>query len=51
MSLIYEHAPTAGLIFFFTFFLWVTYRTYRPSAKEIMQAHAFIPLTEDASHE
>lgn len=51
MNLIYEHAPTTGLIFFFTFFLWVTYRTYRPGAKKQMQHYAMIPLAEDDTHE
>lgn len=50
MNVIYEFAPTTGLIFFFTFFLWVAYRTYRPSAKQAMQEHARIPLKE-ASHD
>ena len=51
MNLIYELAPTMGLIFFFTFFLWVAYRTYRPSAKKHMQNYANIPLAEDKNHE
>ncbi len=46
MNLIYELAPTTALIFFFTFFVWVAYRTYRPSAKQTMQDHARIPLKE-----
>ena len=51
MNLIYAYAPTTGLVFFFTFFLWVTYRTYRPSAKKQMQDYAQIPLTEERTHE
>lgn len=51
MNLIYEHAPVTGLIFFFMFFLWVAYRTYRPSAKKHMQDYAFIPLAEDNNHD
>jgi cbb3-type cytochrome oxidase subunit 3 len=51
MNLIYAYAPTTGLIFFFTFFLWVAYRTYRPSVKEQMQNHALIPLAEEPNHE
>ena len=51
MNLIYEHAPVTGLIFFFTFFLWVAYRTYRPSEKKQMQNYALIPLAEDNNHE
>ncbi len=47
MNLIYEHAPTTGLIFFFIFFLWVAYLAYRPSAKKQMQDYALIPLKED----
>ena len=51
MNLIYELAPTTGLIFFFTFFLWVAYRTYRPAVKKQMQHYAHIPLAEDKNHE
>jgi cbb3-type cytochrome oxidase subunit 3 len=51
MNLIYELAPTTGLIFFFTFFLWVAYRTYRPSVKKQMQEHALIPLSEEKNHD
>lgn len=51
MNLIYEHAPSASLIFFFTVFLWVAYRAYRPAAKQKMQEHAFIPLREESTHE
>lgn len=51
MNLLYEHAPTASLIFFFTVFLWVAFRTYRPSAKQTIQAYAFIPLKEESHHE
>lgn len=51
MNLIYEYAPTTGLIFFFTFFLWVAFQTYRPSAKKMMQSHATIPLSEEHNHE
>jgi cbb3-type cytochrome oxidase subunit 3 len=47
MNLIYEHAPVAGLLFFFGIFVWVAFSTYRPSAKKEMQSHAFIPLKED----
>ena len=47
MNLIYEHAPAASLIFFFTVFLWVAYRAYRPSAKKALQEQALIPLKED----
>lgn len=51
MNLIYEYAPITGLIFFFTFFVWMAIRTYRPSAKQDMQSHAFIPLKEEKNHE
>lgn len=47
MSMLYDHAPSIGLVFFFSFFVWVAYRTYRPSVKQQMQAHASIPLAED----
>lgn len=47
MNFFYEHAPTMSLLFFFSVFLWVAYRAYRPSAKKELQALAFIPLKED----
>lgn len=47
MNFIYEHAPTVSLLFFFSVFVWVAYRAYRPSAKKTLQNHAFIPLKED----
>lgn len=47
MNLIYEHAPTASMLFFFGFFLYVAYRAYRPSAKETLNQCALIPLNED----
>ena len=51
MNLIYEHAPATALIFFFTFFVWVAYRTYRPSVKKHMHTYAHIPLAEDKNHD
>ncbi len=52
MHLIYEHAPTISLIFFFLFFLWIAFLTYRPSAKTTLKEHAFIPLKdEETRHE
>lgn len=50
MNFIYEYAPSVSLVFFFSFFVWVAYRAYRPSAKAQMRAHAHIPLTEDDDH-
>jgi len=47
MNFFYEHAPVMSLLFFFGIFLWVAYRAYRPSAKQQMQSHAFIPLEDD----
>ncbi len=47
MNLIYEHAPTASLIFFFSVFLYVAYLAYRPSAKKEMREHGLIPLKDD----
>lgn len=51
MNFFYEHAPSISLIFFFSIFLLVAYRTYRPSMKQKIQAHAFIPLMEENNHE
>lgn len=51
MNFFYEHAPSMSLIFFFGFFVLVAYRAYRPSAKQELQSHAFIPLAEDPHHD
>lgn len=51
MNLIYEHAPSISLVFFFGVFLWVAYRAYRPSAKQEMQSHALIPLVEEHNYD
>lgn len=51
MNRIYEYAPLTGLIFFFTFFVWVAYRTYRPSVKKQMHTYARMALAEDTHHE
>lgn len=51
MNFIYEHAPTVSLLFFFTVFLWVAYRAYRPQAKQELEAHAYIPLSEDPNEQ
>lgn len=47
MNQLLDHAPTIGLVFFFTVFVWIAYRTYRPGVKKTIQSHAFIPLEED----
>lgn len=51
MNFIYEHAPTASLIFFFSIFVWVALRAYRPGAKQALESYAFIPLAEERNHE
>ena len=51
MNFFYEHAPSISLIFFFSVFVWVAYRAYRPSAKKEMQNHALSPLAEEPNHE
>ncbi len=47
MNFLYEHAPSIGLVFFFSVFVVIAYRAYRPGAKEKLQAHAYIPLSEE----
>lgn len=47
MSFLLHHAPTIGLLFFFTVFVVIAYRTYRPAAKQRLQELANIPLRED----
>lgn len=49
MSQLLDHAPTISLLFFFTVFVFVAVRAYRPSAKAALQEHAYIPLKEDSS--
>ncbi len=51
MSWLLDHAPIFGLLFFFGIFVGVAFATYRPSAKQRLQTHALIPLTEDAPHD
>ncbi len=46
-----DHAPVIGLCFFFAVFVVIAYRTYRPSQKNTLQQHAFIPLKEEKTHE
>lgn len=47
MTFLIENAKIISLVFFFTVFLFVAFRTYRPGAKQKLQEHAFIPLKED----
>jgi cbb3-type cytochrome oxidase subunit 3 len=47
MDLIVAYAPVVGLLFFFLFFLGVAFYAYRPSQKQALQSHAFIPLKEE----
>ncbi len=47
MNFILTYAPLTGLLFFFTLFLFLAYRTYRPAAKRQFQEHGRIPLRED----
>ena len=41
------HAGISGLLFFFFVFSGVIIWAYRPSMKESLEAHKFIPLEED----
>ena len=47
MIFLAEHAKLIGLLFFFSVFVGVAWRTYRPQAKQQMQQHALIPLKEE----
>jgi cbb3-type cytochrome oxidase subunit 3 len=47
MDSLIEYAPITGLLFFFAAFLWIAFQAYRPSQKNILQSHAFIPLKEE----
>jgi cbb3-type cytochrome oxidase subunit 3 len=51
MNFIFEHAPSMSLIFFFSIFLAVAYRAYRPSMKSRMEAHALIPFVEEHNND
>lgn len=41
------NAGLAGLIFFLSVFLFVVGWAFRPAAKEVIESHKYIPLTED----
>lgn len=47
MSLIIDHAPVIGLLFFFAVFLFIAFQAYKPGAKQKLQQHAQIPLREE----
>lgn len=42
-----EHAPSIGLVFFFTVFLGIAVWALRPSNKVRFQTYGEIPLKED----
>ena len=42
------HAPVVGLLFFFCMFVAIAVWALRPSAKQRLQALAYIPLKEDS---
>lgn len=46
-SMILDHAPLVALLFFFTVFVGIAVRTYRPGVKQKLQEQAFIPLKEE----
>lgn len=41
------NAGMSGLIFFLSVFLFVVFWAFRPGAKETIESHKYIPLTED----
>lgn len=51
MKLFFDYAPIAGLIFFFTVYVLIAFRTYRPSVKATLQSYANIPFKQEANHE
>ncbi len=48
MEWIAKHSPVIGLLIFFSVFVWVLVHTYWPGKKKEYDAHAFIPLEDDA---
>lgn len=42
-----ELAPRIGLLFFFGVFVYIVLTTMRPSKKDELEEHRFIPLMED----
>jgi cytochrome c oxidase cbb3-type subunit II len=44
------YAGSIGLAFFFTCFMWILLRTYRPAAKQQIESYAQIPLQEETYH-
>ena len=51
MDLITNHAPVAGLLFFFIFFLGLLVWVFRPGSKPSYILKAQIPLKEDGPGE
>jgi cbb3-type cytochrome oxidase subunit 3 len=47
MTFLIEYAKIISLFFFLTVFVFIAFNAYRPSAKQKLQEHAFIPLKED----
>jgi len=47
MTFLAENAKIISLLFFFSVFLFIAWRAYRPGAKQELQQHAFIPLKEE----
>lgn len=42
-----ENAGMTGLLFFFSVFCGIVYWAFRPSQKQIIEDHKYIPLKED----
>ncbi|MEX0298521.1 MAG: cbb3-type cytochrome c oxidase subunit 3 [Kordiimonas sp.] len=42
-----NNAGLTGLLFFFSVFLVVAVRVFRPKAKETIESYKYIPLEED----
>ena len=47
MDFITEHAGAIGLVFFMTFFIVMSFWTYRPAAKKSIEDCAQIPFKEN----
>jgi len=42
-----DNSGMTGLFFFLSVFLFVVFWAFRPAAKETIEAHRYIPLSED----
>mgnify|MGYP002784351168 CR=1 FL=1 len=47
MDFFIEKSPLISLVFFFAIFIFILFRTYKPSQKKQIESNANIPLKRD----